>query len=473
MKRYFRTSSRWAFALLTATLATAAGATARAEGGVLAGPSVNTDIRFAVPKVVEGKLANGIRVLFVSRHDIPLFTAYVSSTIAAGDAAPGVASLAAQSAVASAHHSHWMRDYKPFNLIGARLWSDSDYRMTSVGTRAMVPNLELALAELSEVAYATFPDGDIIREARDQATDALERAERDSATYAARELAYPATHPYHFAPAGTVQAIRGVGTSEARAFWRRAFTASNVTITVSGDVDFERLMKALETSFGQMPRGDASTPSTPMASPVAAQPGVVLIDRPGTTQARVAVVAQGVPVKHPDHAAFSLAADAIDSTLFARVRDVHGTSYGLHTFAEAERGTAPFWTYGSVENGAVGQEIDEIRKAIGELRDTPLSKDRLDHYRVMAFQETARSFETSSETATLLAHYTALGLSLSDISDIPKHLEAVTAEAVQRVAKEHLDPKQLHVVVVGDAKILKPDLEAHGLGPIEVRSPKQ
>jgi zinc protease len=46
---------------------------------------------------------------------------------------------------------------------------------------------------------------------------------------------------------------------------------------------------------------------------------------------------------------------------------------------------------------------------------------------------------------------------------------AVTAEDVQRVAREYLHPDRAVVVVVGDVSKIGPGIRALGLAPVEVR----
>jgi predicted Zn-dependent peptidase len=46
---------------------------------------------------------------------------------------------------------------------------------------------------------------------------------------------------------------------------------------------------------------------------------------------------------------------------------------------------------------------------------------------------------------------------------------AVTAEDVQRVAREHVRPDRSVVVVVGDRSLVEEPVRALGLAPVEVR----
>lgn len=435
------------------------------------GPAIHNEIRFAPPAIKEAKLSNGIRVLFVERHEIPLFSAYVTSTIGAADGPTGVASVAARTAIDAATRTHWATTDKRFNLIGAKIWANADYRMTSVGTRALVPNLEEALSQLAELVTVTFNDADIVRVNRDGAVDDLEAADRASAIRAARQLIFPEGHPYHSGSAGTASALRAIEPDALRAFWSRAFTASNMTITLSGDVPFDRVMKALERAFGGLPKGERVPPSSPAAVQSAPHPGVLLIDRPGTTQARLAIVAEA-PSRHaPDFTSLVLAASQVNGLVRERIRGAHGTSYGVSASVSAERGPGLFSVQGSVENGSVGVAVGDILKSISDVRDQTLTAEALNHVRMVSFDWLARSYETSGETASLLASQSALGLSNEDIANSAQRYEAVTPESLQKVAKERLAAGQLRVVVVGDAKVLKADLEAHNLGPVEVRSP--
>jgi zinc protease len=444
---------------------------AGAQEKALSGPAVHNDIRFRMPEVQETKLSNGIRVQFVQRSDVPLVSVHVVSTMGAADAAPGVAELAARAAVSSAYYSYWVRTTGKMNLIGARLHAYAGYGRTGISTRVMSPYLEQGLCDLREVLNAQFPDSDKVRQARDEAIDALERAERSSALYAARSLLYPPTHPYHFAESGTVSALRSIEPSALRGYWARAFVPGNITIAASGDVTFDRLVKALEQTFGDLSRGPVTTPSAPMASGLEERKGIVLVDQPGTTQARIAVAGRGVPRLHPDYYGMHHAIRVLDGLLHDRIREAYGSSYGVDASLEHERGTAPFWVYGSVENGGVAKALEQILGAMSDIRTAKVKPGDFEHNRMLAFHYTARSFETGHATASLLASASALGMTGAELRALPDRVNAVTPDQVTRLAKEHFDPARLRIVVCGDAKLLTPELERLGLGPVQVRKP--
>ena len=47
-------------------------------------------------------------------------------------------------------------------------------------------------------------------------------------------------------------------------------------------------------------------------------------------------------------------------------------------------------------------------------------------------------------------------------------VEAVTAQDVQKAARDHIHPDRLAIVLVGDADVVGKDLEAAGFGDVEI-----
>ena len=465
-----KTPFRWP-ACLTALAALSSQLIAHADGAApaLPGPKVHNEVAVHLPTVREARLKNGIRVLFAERHDLPIVAVRVVSTVGAADAPPGVAELAASTAVDSAYRSYWRRNQKRLNLTGARLAAYADYNGTSVSVRALTPQLEDAVASLSEVVRVQFPDGDLVRQARQQAIDALEEAMKKSANYAARELVYPATHPYHYLEMGTAAAIRALEPEPLRAYWGRAFAAANVTVVASGHIEMDRLVAGLERTLGDLPVGVAVPPSAPMAEPLGERRGLVLLHQPGATQAQLTVIGLGVPYTHPDRRALHVALVQLGRALHDRIRERYGSSYGVDAAPEADRGTAPLWVYGSIENGQVATALRTVLDTISELRDKGLPAD-FEASRAVYLGDIAGAFENASETAANLGGLARFGLPIDESARALERVRALTPDTVLAAAKKYVDPSRMRIVVVGDATIVGPELEKAGLGPIEVRN---
>ena len=77
-------------------------------------------------------------------------------------------------------------------------------------------------------------------------------------------------------------------------------------------------------------------------------------------------------------------------------------------------------------------------------------------------------FETPRAVVGSLAGLFIHGLPMDELDRYRPAIEAVTADDVQRVAREHIRPDNAAIVLVGDHDAFLPALEAAGLGPIEV-----
>ena len=76
--------------------------------------------------------------------------------------------------------------------------------------------------------------------------------------------------------------------------------------------------------------------------------------------------------------------------------------------------------------------------------------------------------QTTSGVASRLAELFIYDLPRSYLDDFPERVLAVTHDEVLAAARDRIHPDRLMVLVVGDAKVIRPQLEELALGPIEV-----
>ena len=80
-------------------------------------------------------------------------------------------------------------------------------------------------------------------------------------------------------------------------------------------------------------------------------------------------------------------------------------------------------------------------------------------------------FETTAAVAGALANQVIFGLPHDYFDSYRTHIRSVTVDSVLRAAQRHLDPSRMQVVVVGDASVLRDQLEELAFGPLVVESP--
>src|SRR5690606_3622101 len=109
--------------------------------------------------------------------------------------------------------------------------------------------------------------------------------------------------------------------------------------------------------------------------------------------------------------------------------------------------------------------FDEFRR----IREAPVSQAELDRAQAYLTLGALGDFETTGDVAGQLAYLETFDLPPSTIPDELAAISRLTADDVQRAAREYLDPDKLSIVIVGDVATIRPGLEALGLGPVELR----
>jgi predicted Zn-dependent peptidase len=68
-------------------------------------------------------------------------------------------------------------------------------------------------------------------------------------------LAYPAGHPYHHTPIGSMADLDAATLDDARAFFRANYAPNNAVLAIVGDIDTVRTLAWVEKYFGSIPPG--------------------------------------------------------------------------------------------------------------------------------------------------------------------------------------------------------------------------
>jgi len=192
---------------------------------------------------------------------------------------------------------------------------------------------------------------------------------------------------------------------------------------------------------------------------------VLLIDRPGLTQASVAAGEPGVSLRDPDAAPLDVLSSVLNSfggRLFNQIRSREGLAYqvsgGWNTGPVDHVG---LFTAGA-ETAAPAQLLSALQKSLQEARTTEPTAEEVE----VAREETLNSFvfnfaSTASQLQRRLV-YDLVGLPPDYLFRYREGIEAVTPADVLAAAQRHLHPPDLTTVVIADAKVFKPELEALG-----------
>lgn len=119
---------------------------------------------------------------------------------------------------------------------------------------------------------------------------------------------------------------------------------------------------------------------------------------------------------------------------------------------------------GKFTAATVKELLADLEASVGP---KPLTDQELTLARATAVDGYARRFETAGQIARELFETALYDLPDDAVEAYPESLKKLGAADVNAALKKALDPSRLAIIVVGDAAVVRPELEKLGLGEIK------
>ncbi|WP_438018745.1 pitrilysin family protein [Sorangium sp. So ce315] len=446
-------------------------------------PPPGPEVVFVPPRIEEAKLANGIRVLVVERHELPIVAVDVTTVRGADQAAPGVGAFAGAMLTQGTRTRSALQFSDALGKLGARFSSWVGFDGGGVQGQSLAPRFGEMLMLLGD-AYMNpaFAPAEIERERSRRITQLAEMNDRPASLLSIAQgmTLYPEGHPYSAPLLGTEAALKKITAGALAKFHAAQFRPELTTVAIAGNITKADAVKEVERVFGAWkgPIGAPPVPAKaePPAEPpalAAGAPRVVIVDRPGLTQSTVTVTLPGVPRATKDYDALlvmnTLLGGQFSSRLNLNLREKHAYTYGARSGFDMRHGPGPFSAGGAVVRENTGPAVREIFAEIDRMRREPVTLEELEDAKANLIRQLPARFETAGATASTIAALAVYDLPLDEFATRPARIRRITPADVQRVAQTYLVPEQLRVVLVGDAGAVGEQLSALQLGPVTVQ----
>jgi zinc protease len=268
--------------------------------GLYAPPEAKPDPSFALPSIQRRTLSNGLELVIVEHHDLPVVTLnMVLKTGAASDPpnASGLASITSALLDEGTQTRSALDISNELAAIGARLGTGADWDLSGVSVLTVTRHLDRTLEIFTDVlTNPAFPERELELQRNSRLTTIMQRRDnpQDIAGVAYASLLYGRRHPYGHAIIGDEESVRAVTNSDIKSFYETYYRPNNATLIVVGDVSPDTLVPQLEQAFARWERAEVP-PTTIAAPPAPERAALYLIDKPGAAQSTL-VIGQVVPM---------------------------------------------------------------------------------------------------------------------------------------------------------------------------------
>ncbi len=423
-------------------------------------------------------LANGLRVLYLQRPNLPIVSAQlvVDAGLAAGDPSlPGVSDFTAAMLEEGTQSRSSQQISGELERLGASYVLQTHRDTTSLEVDALARNFPDALALLADIAqHPAFPADEIERQRKSRLSIIAESREHGGAladVALARALYGPA-HPYGNSAIGTEASVKRIGEADLRSLWQRHFRPDKAALIVVGAIDAASLKALVERQWGGWQPATAAMANAPPAKAVTSTARVIIVDRPGAPQTELRIGRIGTVRTTPDFPALQVLNEAFGGAFSSRLnldlREDKGYTYGVGSRFSYGHMPAPFAIRTAVRSDVSAPAVKEVFSELKRVTAAPLAADELKRARGSLTQSLPGAFETNEATAGSFGDLFAYGLPPDYYRKLPAEFNAVKAPTLEALARRYLDPAGMVVIAVGDRKNLESGLQPLKLGPLEV-----
>ncbi|WP_375390613.1 M16 family metallopeptidase [uncultured Sphingomonas sp.] len=445
-------------------------ATAASPGDRVPLPVPGPLIGATSPHPVEMRLANGLRVVTVERHDLPLVTAaLVTGGGAATDPAgrAGASSLAADLLTKGTTTRSATQIAEEIESLGGSIGAGAARDGGTLSLTVKSDQLARGMAVLADVAeHPAFAPSEIAR-ARAQAIDGVTVQLADPAGLASlvATRAVFGDAPYGAPLTGTPGSLKAITPDDLRRAYAGGYRPDRAALLMIGDVRPAQAEALATRLFGgwSAPTDAATAPAAPVTPPA---PRTIVVDMPAAGQAGVVVARPGVaradPGYYPLLVANAVLGGGYSARLNQEVRVKRGLAYGASSGISARRLGGIVAARTQTKNESAADVVALVEGEMAKLGRTPASAAELETRKASLLGDYGRAVETTGGLASVLADYLLEDVPLAEIGQYAAKVAAVDPAAATRAAAAALDPAAASIVVVGDAKaFLEPLKRAH------------
>ncbi len=453
------------------------------DGSVIAErPAPGTPRPYDFPAVQSSQLRNGLTVLVANLPGRPLVSATILIPTGAADEPAEVAGATVLMARAlgegTAHHDA-IELTEASERLGASLHAEAGWDATSAGVEVPASRLEPAMGLLAEMLLTpTFPADDVER-LRDERLNDLLQAQADPRRRADETYIgtiYAPSSPYHRPASGTRDTVPGLDRDVLVATHARLLDPAAATLVIAGDLGGLDVMAMVERLFGGWQARETSATGRRAtavdASPTGVGRVIRVVHRPGSVQTEIRIGHPGLPRHIPDFHAVSVMSAILgglfNSRLNMQLREAKGYTYGAGAGFDLRRGAGPFTARAAVNTEVTVPAVVDTLAELERMRAEPVTSAELAAARDFLVGVFPLRFETPGAVAGALTGLAVHGLPLDELVRYRERIEAVTIEAIQAAARQHLHVDDAAIVLVGDVDAFGADLEAANLGRIVI-----
>ena len=425
---------------------------------------------YVPPKAADHRhvLADGTVVYLAPSHEFPLIN--LSITFKGGaslDPAdmPGLAALTARLVREGGTATKPPADVdETLDFLATEVSVAASDTFTSASLNCLKSYFPESLGLFLEMLRRPAFDAARLETAKSRSLAQLAQRNDDAGVILGREWKRLAFGPDHFEAAEpTATSVAAISREHLQALHARVFHPGNAIIAVSGDFEAKDMLATLEKALAGWERGKMTPDPAPPKATLA--PGMYHVPK-AIPQGKVLIGRRSIERDDPDAIPLLvlneiLGGGGFTSRLMQQVRSNEGLAYSVRSILQPRVDYPGDFKAGfESKNATVALATKIVMDEIRRIRDEPVPEEELETARLSLVETLPRRFESKPAMLAVFVNDEWTKRPEGFWQAFRQRVEAVTPADIQRVARKHLDPDAMAILVVGDWDEIAPgDLE--------------
>jgi len=414
-------------------------------------------------------LKNGLTVLLMEKHGVPLINIFaLIKTGAAADPSgqEGLASITAGLLRKGTKTRTAQQFAADFDYIGGSFGTDTGADFTDVSAEFLTKDMARGLELFSDaVLHPVFPQNETDKILA-QSLDAVKSAKDDPQSVLGFYYAgfLYGTHPYGHPSDGDELSLKRIQRDAVVKFYEANYAPGNAILGVAGEFDAAEMRKKLEEAFGGWTSRTVANTSIPV---VAAAKGkkLLLIDKPDATQTYFTIGNIGTTVNDPDRVAIrvvnTIFGGRFTSELNEALRVESGYTYGAGSFFDSRKAPGPFEIFSFTKNETTTPAIDLALQVLEKLHKNGVTEEQLKSAKSYIKGQFPPTMETSGQLVRRIVVNEFYGLGDDEVNQLEARIDAVTPAIAKQVIEKHFPSDNLVFVLIGKASAVGPAVKKY------------
>ncbi len=428
-----------------------------------------------LPQLVRFELLNGLKVILMEKHNVPLIQLNViikAGTVDDPQQKEGLANITFDMIDEGNAGKTSLEIADEIDFLGAKIVTKAGQHFSGIYLHAPVSKFDDALKIMGDIILKPdFPEVELKRKKKEYLNTISQWHDQPTtiANIAFNKLLFSDNHPYGKPSIGNENSIKNFSIDDLKQFYSKYFKANNAFIIAVGDIKKNELKNKLEKIFGNWRKGEIKETKIPEPKQVEKRI-VYLIDKPNSAQSVIYIGRVGAKRLTDDYNSIivmnTILGGSFTSRLNNNLREEHGYTYGAGSRFIFRPVAGSFVAYSSVQTEVTDKALTEFFKELNGIRE-PIPNDELNRAKNLVALSYPQNFQSVEEIALQIEELIEYDLPDNFFNEYVKNMLNVKSEEVNTAAKKYIVPEEMIVVVLGDKSKIENGIKELNLGELK------